>query len=65
MPNSEQTPEQLKHELNNVEQQKRALQHMLGRATDEIEQLVESDCDPVIKDRASDAASRFRRAAEL
>ena len=34
----------LKHELANAEQQKRALQHLLERASDEIEELVESEC---------------------
>jgi hypothetical protein len=59
------TPEQLKHELRNVEQEKRALQHLLKRASDEIDDLVESDCDPAVKDKAGEAAAKFRRAAEL
>jgi hypothetical protein len=59
------TPEQLKHELRNVEQEKRALQHLLKKASDEIDDLVESDCDPAVKDKASDAAGKFRRAASL
>ena len=53
-----------KHELANKEQQKLALQHLLGRAADEIEQLVESDCDPAVKEQASKAAERFRKASE-
>ena len=59
------SPEQLKHALANVEQQKMALQHLLARATDQIEELVESDCDPEVKEEASVAAERFRRASEL
>ncbi|MBV8911851.1 MAG: hypothetical protein JOZ05_02290, partial [Acetobacteraceae bacterium] len=58
------TPEQLKHELRNVEQEKRALQHLLNKATDHIEELVESDCDPVVKDHAAEAAAKLRRAAQ-
>lgn len=56
---------QLKHELGNARQQKVALQHMLEKASDEIEQLVESDCDDAQKARALKAAERFRRASEL
>ena len=58
-------PEDLKHELRNVEQEKRALQHLLGKATDHIEELVESNCDPEVKEQAAAAAEKFRRAAEL
>ena len=58
------SPEQLKHSLANVEQQKKALQHMLARATDHIEELVQSDCDPQVKEDAARAAERYRRAAE-
>ena len=60
----EPSPEELKHTLANAEQQKLALQNMLARATDQIEELVESDCDPEVKAEASHAAERFRRAAE-
>jgi hypothetical protein len=62
---NEQSREKLVHELRNVEQEKRALQHLLKRASDEIDELVESDCDPVVKDHASEAAGKFRRAASL
>lgn len=61
----EASPEELKHELNNVEQEKRAVQHLLKRATNHIEELVESDCDPAVKAKAMEAAKRLRRAAEL
>jgi len=46
------TEEQLKHELANARQQKRALQKMLERASDEIEGLVENDCDEAGKEAA-------------
>jgi predicted nucleic acid-binding Zn-ribbon protein len=55
----------LKHELANAEQQKRALQHLLQRASDEIDELVKSDCDDEGKAKAKAAAKRFRRASSL
>ena len=55
----------LKHELANAEQQKRALQHLLERASDEIEELVESDCGEEDKAKAAAAVKRFRRASSL
>ena len=61
----ESSPEELKHELNNVEQEKRAVQYLLKRATGQIEELVESDCDPAVKAKALEAAARLRRATEL
>jgi hypothetical protein len=65
MPHNDMTPEQLKHELANAEQQKKALQHLLSRATDEIEGLIESDCDPEVKEQAGEKVQRFRRAVDL
>ena len=59
------SPEELVHALRNAQAEKSALQHLLGRATNEIEHLVESDCDDEVKERAAKAAERFRRAAEL
>ena len=56
---------ELKHELGNAQQQKKALQHLLGKASEQIEELVESDCDEANKQAALEAAERFRRAAEL
>ena len=53
-----------KHQLANLEQQKLALQHLLGRAVDEIEELVESDCDPAVKEQAAETAARLRKATE-
>jgi hypothetical protein len=62
---TEQTPEDLVHALRNAQAEKRALQHLLGRATDEIEELIESNCDEEVKADAGKAAERFRRAASL
>ena len=59
------TERQLKHELANARQQKKALQKMLERASDEIEELVEGGCDEAHKREALKAAERFRRAASL
>ncbi len=56
---------ELKHELGNAKQEKQALQHLLKRASEEIEELVESDCDEPQKEQAAKAAKRFRRAASL
>ena len=55
----------LKHELANAEQKKRALQQLLARASEEIEELAESDCAEPSKEEALKAAKRFRRAASL
>jgi len=55
----------LRHELANVEQQKRALQHLLERASDEIEELVENGCGEEDKAKAAAAVERFRRASSL
>jgi hypothetical protein len=65
VPDNAESPEQLLHSLRNAQAEKKALQHLLGRATDEIEELVESDCDPAVKEQAAKAAERFRRASEI
>ena len=65
MTDRDQSRDKLTHELRNVEQEKRALQHLLKKASDEIDELVESDCDPAVKEHASEAAGKFRRAASL
>jgi len=59
------TERELKHELGNAQQQKLALQHLLSKAVDEIEDLVESDCNDDQKTEALKAAARLRRAASL
>jgi len=56
---------ELKHELANAQQQKRALQQLLHRASDHIEDLVERECADEDKEGALDAAKKFRRAASL
>jgi hypothetical protein len=55
----------LRHQLANAEQQKRALQGLLDKAADEIEEVVEADCEDQAKGAALAAASKFRRAASL
>lgn len=64
MPETE-TERQLKHQLANAEQQKRALQQLLHSASQEIEELVANDCSEEHKADAKKAAAKFRRAAEL
>lgn len=59
------TENELKHELGNARQQKIALQHLLKKASEEIEELAESDCAETQKAEALKAAERFRRAASL
>jgi hypothetical protein len=56
---------ELLHELGNVQQEKVALQYLLGLAADQIERLAEPVVDPEEKQRAKQAAERFRRSAEL
>ncbi|HEY6815610.1 MAG TPA: hypothetical protein VI168_08740 [Croceibacterium sp.] len=64
MPETE-TERQLKHQLANAEQQKRALQQLLQNASEEIEELVASNCTDEHKAEAIRAAEKFRRAAAL
>jgi hypothetical protein len=59
------SPRDLKHELANAEAKTKAAQHLLKRAAEEIEDLVEADCEDAQKNQASQAAERFRRAASL
>jgi len=65
MPQDNESPDQLKHELANSEAKVRAAQHLLKRAAEEIEDLVEADCEDKQKNKASQAAERLRRAASL
>ena len=59
------TERELKHQLANAEQQKRALQQLLQRASEQIEELVENECADENKQGALEAAEKFRRAASL
>jgi len=63
MPTDDESQRDLKHELANAEARTKAAKHLLRRAADEIEELVQSDCDDQQKEQASEAAKRFRRAA--
>ena len=65
MPQDNESPRDLKHELANAEAKAKAAQHFLNRAAEEIEDLVEADCDEEQKNHASEAAERFRRVASL
>jgi hypothetical protein len=65
MPQDNESPRDLEHELANSEAKVRAAQHLLKRAAEEIDDLVEADCEETQKDQASQAAERFRRAASL
>jgi hypothetical protein len=51
------------HRMRNLEQQVFALKHLLLRASEEIEQLLQDDCDEAVKQQATQAVERFRRAA--
>lgn len=55
----------LKHELANAEAKTKAAQHLLKKAADEIEQLVETNCEDQQKEQATEAAKRFRRAGSM
>lgn len=65
MPQDNESPRDLEHELANSEAKVKAAQHLLKRAAEEIEDLVEADCDDEQKNVAVEAAERFRKAASL
>ena len=65
MPEDNESPRDLKHELANEQAKTMAAQHLLKRAAQEIENLVEADCAHEDTQQAIKAAKRFRRAAEL
>ena len=65
MPQDNKSPSDLKHELANERAKTRAAQHLLKRAAEEIEDLVEADCEEAQKNHASQAAERFRQAASM
>ena len=54
---------QLEHDLANAEQEKRALQGMLRKAAQQIEELVHSACDARVAEHAERTADKLRRAA--
>lgn len=61
----EKSVRELLHELGNTQQEKVALQYLLGLAADLIGQLADRISDPAEKQKALQAAERFRRSAEL
>jgi hypothetical protein len=54
--------EQLIHQLRNVQAEKQALKHLLTKASDLIDDLVEHDCEEPHRQKAKTEAERFRRA---
>lgn len=65
MSDFEKSESELKHELANVVQQKKALQRLLESASDKIEALVDGECAEEDKAVAREAAEKYRRAASL
>jgi hypothetical protein len=63
MSQDDESQRDLKHELANARARTLAAQHLLKRAADEIDGLVEADCADQQKEQASKAAKRFRRAS--
>lgn len=55
----------LRHKLGNAQQEKAALQHLLDQAADELEGIVEAECEDEAKDEALATAAKLRRAASL
>ncbi len=53
--------EDLIHQLRNAQAEREALKHLLGKAVDRIEDLVESNCEDVDKEKAIKEAKRLRR----
>ena len=56
---------ELRHKLGNAQQEKAALQQLLDRAADELEEIVEADCEDEAKEEALATAAKLRRAASL
>jgi hypothetical protein len=63
MPDDNESKRDLEHELANSQAKVRAAQHLLKRAADEIENIVQTGCADEDADRALEAARRFRKAA--
>jgi uncharacterized protein YukE len=62
---SESSPNEaeMEHKLRNMQQQKQALQGLLARAANELEQLSEANCSSEAKESAEETARKLRRAA--
>jgi len=54
--------EELIHQLRNMQAERQALKHLLRRATDLIDTLVEHDCEEPHRQEAKAEAERLRRA---
>lgn len=55
--------QKLRHDLQNVQQEKLALKSLLTRAANELDNLSDSDCGPEAKRDAEQTAQKLRRAA--
>ena len=55
----------LRHQLGNAQQEKAALQHLLEQAAEQLEDIVEAECEDEAKDEALATAAKLRRAASL
>ncbi|WP_144095666.1 hypothetical protein [Croceicoccus sediminis] len=62
--NGEKSKAELRHALANSQQEKLALQNVLARAAEQIDQLIESDCHDMEKGKAAKAAHRLRKISE-
>jgi hypothetical protein len=65
MPQDNESPRDIEHELANEQAKTQAAQHLLKRAAQEIENLVEANCADEDTEHALEAAKRFRKAASL
>jgi len=63
MPESPPKEAELRHKLRNVEQEKQALQGLLSRAADELDNHSEANCTAHATRRAEQTARMLRRAA--
>ena len=64
MEKSDSNAERLRKERDEAEHDKAIMQRLLNRAASQIEDLADADCEDETKDRALQAARRFRRAAQ-
>lgn len=65
MAEDERENERLRHKLGNAQQEKIALQRLLDEAAEELEEIVDADCEDEAKDEALATAAKLRRAASL
>ena len=56
---------ELIHELRNVQAERQALKHLLRKAADLVDNLVEHDCEEPHREKAKVEAERLRRATSF